>query len=306
MELHDYMSGATFTAACAFRQGFDPFLWSQNEINELITNLRSTEGGAIDANPLLALGVSNVICGITMSYLPGKAQAQVKVMKNRAEMFEFYQTLIDEHRATLDVVKARDPIDVYPIEIERAKVEGRAENFRGKGSRNPDVKQRVQEELDSVIGRDRLPTIEDMPNLPYTETTILETLRMSSIVPLATTHSPKCWRAWRLFLVHNAPVRRARGGAAPPSLRGTVGATIAPQAFRVVRATVADGGAGGAAVALAALAPPPAADALHVRNVAPTSGLPPHSRRPPVSERIDHELILFTFSLSDDVRRGCA
>lgn len=56
--------------------------------------------------------------------------------------------------------------------------------------RNPDVMRRVQEEIDSVIGRDRLPTIEDMPNLVYTETTILETLRMSSIVPLATTHSP--------------------------------------------------------------------------------------------------------------------
>lgn len=56
--------------------------------------------------------------------------------------------------------------------------------------RNPEVKQKVQEELDQVIGRERLPTIEDMPSLPYTETTIMETLRMSSIVPLATTHSP--------------------------------------------------------------------------------------------------------------------
>jgi 26-hydroxylase len=56
--------------------------------------------------------------------------------------------------------------------------------------RNPDVKRRVQEELDAVVGRNRLPNMEDMARLPYTETTILETLRMSSIVPLATTHSP--------------------------------------------------------------------------------------------------------------------
>lgn len=56
--------------------------------------------------------------------------------------------------------------------------------------RNPHVKKRVQEELDSVVGRDRVPSIEDMTNLPYTEATIMETLRMSSIVPLATTHSP--------------------------------------------------------------------------------------------------------------------
>lgn len=56
--------------------------------------------------------------------------------------------------------------------------------------RNPDIKRSVQEELDSVVGRERLPTLDDMMNLPYTEATILETLRMSNIVPLATTHSP--------------------------------------------------------------------------------------------------------------------
>ncbi|XP_028172630.1 cytochrome P450 18a1 [Ostrinia furnacalis] len=230
-----------------------------DEVLGLVSTLRRSEASPVDANPVLALAVSNVICGITMSvrfshgdarferlnflieegmrlfgevhygeyvplynYLPGKAQAKEKVAKNRAEMFEFYQTLIDEHRQTLDLGNARDLIDVYLIEIEKAKSEGRAgELFEGRDHelqlkqilgdlfsagmetikssllwmivfmlRNPEVKRKVQEELDAVVGRDRLPNIEDMPNLPYTETTILETLRMSSIVPLATTHSP--------------------------------------------------------------------------------------------------------------------
>ncbi|CAH2074223.1 unnamed protein product, partial [Iphiclides podalirius] len=345
----------------------------KSEVYELIENLQRTEGAPIDANPLLALGVSNVICGITMSvrfshgdsrferlnhlieegmrlfgeihygeyiplynYLPGKAQAQEKVVKNREEMFAFYQTLIDEHRDTLDLNKARDLIDVYLIEIEKAKNEGRAgELFEGRDHelqikqilgdlfsagmetikssllwmivfmlRNPDVKRRVQEELDRVVGRERLPTIEDMPNLPYTETTILETLRMSSIVPLATTHSPtkdvhlngyripagsqvvplincvhmdpKLWDEPNKFnpsrfiddtgkikrpeyfmpfgvgrrmclgdvlarmemfmffasMMHQFDVQMEAGDA-PPSLEGTVGATISPQAFRV-------------------------------------------------------------------------
>lgn len=53
--------------------------------------------------------------------------------KNREEMFAFYQTLIDEHRDTLDVNNARDLIDVYLIEIEKAKNEGRAgELFEGR------------------------------------------------------------------------------------------------------------------------------------------------------------------------------
>ncbi|XP_072943520.1 cytochrome P450 18a1 [Epargyreus clarus] len=345
----------------------------KSEVYELMANLHRADGAPIDANPLLALGVSNVICGITMSvrfshgdvrfarlnhlieegmrlfgeihygeyiplynYLPGKAQAQEKVAKNREEMFAFYQTLIDEHRNTLDLDNARDLIDVYLIEIEKAKIEGRAgELFEGRDHelqlkqilgdlfsagmetikssllwmivfmlRNPDVKRKVQEELDAVVGRERLPTIEDMPSLPYTETTILETLRMSSIVPLATTHSPtkdvhlngyripagsqvvplincvhmdpNLWDEPTKFnpsrfiddngkirrpeffmpfgvgrrmclgdvlarmemfmffasMMHQFDVQMAAGDAAP-SLEGTVGATIAPQAFRV-------------------------------------------------------------------------
>lgn len=70
---------------------------------------------------------------IFVQYLPGKAQAQEKVAKNREEMFAFYQTLIDEHRETLDVDNVRDLIDVYLIEIEKAKTEGRAgELFEGR------------------------------------------------------------------------------------------------------------------------------------------------------------------------------
>lgn len=48
-------------------------------------------------------------------------------------MFAFYQTLIDEHRNTLDINHTRDLIDVYLIEIEKAKIEGTEhELFEGK------------------------------------------------------------------------------------------------------------------------------------------------------------------------------
>lgn len=39
----------------------------QNEVYDLIETLFRAEGAPVDANPLLALVVSNVICGITMS-----------------------------------------------------------------------------------------------------------------------------------------------------------------------------------------------------------------------------------------------
>ena len=56
---------------------------------------------------------------------------------------------------------------------------------------NPKIQTRVQDELDSVIGHDRVVSIKDRPNLPYTEATLMEVHRMSSIVPLGLPHAAK-------------------------------------------------------------------------------------------------------------------
>jgi len=53
---------------------------------------------------------------------------------------------------------------------------------------NPEVQQMLHQELDHVIGPDRLPELEDKKNLPYLEATITETLRLSSLVPLSVPH----------------------------------------------------------------------------------------------------------------------
>ena len=53
---------------------------------------------------------------------------------------------------------------------------------------NPDVQQRLHQELDQVIGPDRLPELEDKKNLPHLEATITETLRLSSLLSLSVPH----------------------------------------------------------------------------------------------------------------------
>ncbi|XP_071807128.1 cytochrome P450 2J2-like [Asterias amurensis] len=52
----------------------------------------------------------------------------------------------------------------------------------------PDIQQRVQQELDSVVGRDRLPSVSDKPNLPYTMATLMELQRIGNILPLGIPH----------------------------------------------------------------------------------------------------------------------
>ncbi|KAG1855552.1 cytochrome P450 [Suillus subluteus] len=53
----------------------------------------------------------------------------------------------------------------------------------------PDVQRRAQAEIDSVIGRDRLPTFEDRASLPYVESILRETLRWHPILPLGVPHA---------------------------------------------------------------------------------------------------------------------
>lgn len=48
----------------------------------------------------------------------------------------------------------------------------------------PHIQERAQTELDSVIGRDRLPEYDDRPRLPYIEAICKELLRWKMAAPL--------------------------------------------------------------------------------------------------------------------------
>jgi cytochrome P450 len=48
----------------------------------------------------------------------------------------------------------------------------------------PDVQKRAQEEIDAVVGTDRLPTHDDRPHLPYVEALYQEVLRWNPVGPL--------------------------------------------------------------------------------------------------------------------------
>uniref|UniRef100_A0A182WIH0 Cytochrome P450 n=1 Tax=Anopheles minimus TaxID=112268 RepID=A0A182WIH0_9DIPT len=52
----------------------------------------------------------------------------------------------------------------------------------------PDVMQKVQRELDAIVGPDRLPTANDRSQLPYTEAVILEVERIATVVPVGLVH----------------------------------------------------------------------------------------------------------------------
>ena len=52
-----------------------------------------------------------------------------------------------------------------------------------------DVQKQIKDEMDQVVGLKRHPSLEDKPNLPLLEATLLELMRFRTLVPLAVPHS---------------------------------------------------------------------------------------------------------------------
>ena len=53
----------------------------------------------------------------------------------------------------------------------------------------PEVQKRAQAELDSAVGRSRVPTFSDAPHLPYIQAIVKEVLRWRPVLPLGLPHT---------------------------------------------------------------------------------------------------------------------
>ncbi|XP_072045919.1 cytochrome P450 2J5-like [Amphiura filiformis] len=149
-----------------------------------------------------------------LQYLPTKTNREL--IKNADRMEQFVQKHIDEHRSQFDPDDIRDYTDVYLEEIRLHKergevlhlkednVRGAVNNVFGAGVEttsttlrwaflymitHPEIQKRIQDEIDSVIGRNRLPRLSDRNNLPFTMATISEIQRHASILFLGFPHS---------------------------------------------------------------------------------------------------------------------
>ena len=119
-------------------------------------------------------------------------------IKINREIMNMMKTSIKNHKETLDTNEPRDYIDKYLIEIQNTK-DPSSSFFGDKGInnlaanlmdlflagsettsttltwailymvRNQDVQEKVQKELDKVIGRYKIPSLADKPSLPYTD-----------------------------------------------------------------------------------------------------------------------------------------
>lgn len=69
-----------------------------------------------------------------------------------------------------------------------------------------DIQSKAQQEIDTVVGRGRLPTLADRPNLPYCESLVKEVLRWGVVGPLGIPHVTKADETYQDRLIPKGTV----------------------------------------------------------------------------------------------------
>jgi len=184
-----------------------------------------------------------------------------KLIQHRDTCNNMFSRLMQEHRQTLDRDNPRDLIDRYLLEMETPDAEERGYTERNIGIigmdlfiagmettstslswsllfivRHPEIQQRVQSEIDRVLG-ERAPIYADRKDMPYTEATLMEVTRRGTVLPNAVPHATTCDTTLRGYdipkgtfvLMHQSAVHM------DPEYWGD------PEAFRPERFVNADG-----------------------------------------------------------------
>ncbi|KAG8449644.1 hypothetical protein GDO86_016328 [Hymenochirus boettgeri] len=133
------------------------------------------------------------------------------------EFFDFVKDKVTQHRQTYNPEVTRDMSDAFINHIEHGAgavdgltkdyVEVTVTDILGAGQdtnstalswiilllvKYPDIQIKLQEEIDLVVGPNRLPCADDKIHLPYLQAFIYETLRYTSFVPVTIPHATTC------------------------------------------------------------------------------------------------------------------
>lgn len=149
---------------------------------------------------------------VLLDYFPGSHN---KVFKNVDFVKNYIFEKIKEHQASLDISNPRDFIDCFLIKMEQEKhnqnLEFTLENLThtatdlfGAGTETtsttlryalllllkyPEVMAKAQKEIEHVVGRHRIPCMQDKSSMPYMDALVHEVQRFIDLVPLNLPHA---------------------------------------------------------------------------------------------------------------------
>ncbi|XP_072018469.1 cytochrome P450 2J4-like [Amphiura filiformis] len=167
---------------------------------------------ALDRQTKLAGAAGSEVFLPVLKYLPSYRSEQEITDKLSKDFVGFVWRVVRGHQKEYDSSNQHDYIDVYLKEMELARDVTSHLNelnlvaslshlfFAGTSSsitlrwammymmEHPHIQDKVQQEIDTVIGRDRLPKLSDREDLPYTDAVIYEASRIGTVFPLSVPH----------------------------------------------------------------------------------------------------------------------
>ncbi|XP_073454652.1 cytochrome P450 2F3-like [Aquarana catesbeiana] len=160
-----------------------------------------------------------------MDYVPGPHK---KIGKYFNMIYDILAESIKHHSETLDSENPRDYIDCFLMKIKEEKdnpdtafyatsLARTIQNLLFGGTETvstnlrygflvlmkyPEVAEKMQEEIDHVVGRDRFPSFSDRSKMPYTEAAIHELIRFCDVLPISL---PRCTSKDTVFRGYSIP-----------------------------------------------------------------------------------------------------
>ncbi|XP_069500530.1 cytochrome P450 2G1-like [Ambystoma mexicanum] len=157
-----------------------------------------------------------------MIYIPGPHRKMFKLLKY---LEDFIEGRVNINLETLDVNSPRDFVDCYLIHKQQLNTSTKSDrmnlvitvmDFIIGGTetitttmkygllilmKHPDVQEKVQKEIDNVVGERSSPTFEDRLTMPYTNAVVHEIQRFSDVAPLGGPHSVTRDIPFREFII---------------------------------------------------------------------------------------------------------
>uniref|UniRef100_A0A3B4APW6 Cytochrome P450, family 2, subfamily Y, polypeptide 3 n=1 Tax=Periophthalmus magnuspinnatus TaxID=409849 RepID=A0A3B4APW6_9GOBI len=207
--MEQWIQEETHPSFCA-GEPFDPTFFLSCSVSNIICCLVFGERFSYDDKHFLRLLIYSLNCKnnfILPTWLPGGHQ---KAFKRIEELRKFVIEKVKEHEDTLDPNSPRDYIDCFLTREKGTSTEFHNDNLvstvfnmymGGTESTSstirfalnvfikyPKIQERMQQEIDNVIGQERFPFMEDRKSLPFVDAVLHEVQRFMDFAPLGAPH----------------------------------------------------------------------------------------------------------------------
>ncbi|XP_074763402.1 cytochrome P450 2C19-like isoform X3 [Athene noctua] len=165
----------------------------QEETEYLLEEINKTKGTPFDPTFMLSCAISNVICSIVFGkrydYKDKKFLALMNNMNNIFEMMNSHWGQEKENPNSSFYMKnlITSTFDLFIAGTETTSTTVRYGLLLL--LKYPKIQEKVQEEIDRIVGRSRRPCVADRTQMPYTDAVVHEIQRFITLIPLGLPHT---------------------------------------------------------------------------------------------------------------------